>query len=260
MNDVDNREGALYDRPYRSGFKVLLAGTNPLRLEKIKAFLSKRYDTGILELTSQSDLQEIPKVDVFVLAGRSALSYLAQITAIVDRQVPILGYELRATADERVKARTFGVISFVNSSPEGAELFAAIENISSWVAGQAPQQEKDPNFKKELLEALKHLLEVQPAFNVEELGQHMKLSHSTLYRKVRETFGQSPNRLIAAYRSQRAAELLKANEFNITEVGYTCGFSSATYFARTFKQFYGMSPGQYRKNWSSAARFVRKIE
>lgn len=108
----------------------------------------------------------------------------------------------------------------------------AIENELSWVSKQGAEKEQDADFKKELLAALGYLFKEQPSFGIQDLSQNMKLSHATLYRKVREVYNLSPNRLIAAYRSQQTAILLARSELNITEIAYICGFSSTTYRTR----------------------------
>ena len=111
-------------------------------------------------------------------------------------------------------------------------MIIAIENELSLVSKQGAEKEQDADFKKELLAALGYLFKEQPSFGIQDLSQNMKLSHATLYRKVREVYNLSPNRLIAAYRSQQTAILLARSELNITEIAYICGFSSTTYRAR----------------------------
>lgn len=258
MNNVDNIEGAFHNRPYKSGFHILLAGADHSELERIKVLLPGICEARIWELATSGIAQQKVKHDVVVLVGAAALDCLIKVKPLVGPQIPIIGYELRA--DDRVKARAGGVLCLVNRSPEETELSIAIENVLSWGSGQGARQYQDADFKKELLAALNYLFKEQPSFGIQDLSQCMKLSHSTLYRKVREVYNLSPNRLIAAHRSHQAAVMLIESELNITEIAYTCGFSSATYLARTFKQFYGMTPGQFRKNNTASARFVRIIE
>ena len=45
-----------------------------------------------------------------------------------------------------------------------------------------------------------------------------------------------------------AAELLKANEMNISEVAYALGFSSPNYFSTAFKNKFGISPKEYKSS------------
>lgn len=261
MDSLNNKEVSADSQLSRAKCWILLIGSNQLVLEKVKEFLSKNYEADVLDLTFPDNLREILKYDVLVLVGRIALSYLAKAEFIVDCQIPIIGYELKTNTDERLRARLHGVISFVESSFEEVELVLAIETVIQLVNLRPLQREKGANFKKELLAAIKHLLEVQPSFNVEELCRYMKLSHSTLYRKVQETFEKSPSRLIAFCKLQQAGIMLaERDELNITEIAYACGFSSSTYLARQFKKVHGITPRQFRKAGLSYTQFVRVIE
>jgi AraC-like DNA-binding protein len=260
MNNVDNIEGIFYRRLNKPGLKILLAGTDRSQLGQVKAFLPGNYETRIWELAASDVAPQKGAYDVVVLVGSPALSYLTKVKSLAGWQTPIIGYEMEAGTNERVQARAGGIICLVNHSPEEMELTIAIENVISWGADHGGQKEQNVHFRKELVAALDHLFEEKPSFRIQDLSRCMKLSHSTLYRKVREIYKISPNRLIAAYRSQQAAMMLTEGKLSITEIAYTCGFSSATYFARTFKQFYGSTPGQFRKGSTISARFVRIIE
>jgi AraC-like DNA-binding protein len=48
-------------------------------------------------------------------------------------------------------------------------------------------------------------------------------------------------------RVRYAVEKLKHKNNSILEIATECGFSSATYFNRVFKNFFGCSPSVYRK-------------
>lgn len=46
---------------------------------------------------------------------------------------------------------------------------------------------------------------------------------------------------------EKALLLIKANKLSLTEVAYECGFFDQSHFIRTFRQFTGFLPAQYRK-------------
>ena len=77
------------------------------------------------------------------------------------------------------------------------------------------------------------------------LAGEMALSRSWLYRKVREEFGVSPNQLIQRIRLERAAQLLKEQAGNISEVAYAVGFNSLSYFNRCFRAHFDVAPSAY---------------
>lgn len=84
-----------------------------------------------------------------------------------------------------------------------------------------------------------------PELNVDELADHLKLSRSQLYRKIKSLTNYSPNELIRIVRLKYAKQLLNSKIKSISEVAYEAGFSSPSYFAKCFKDIYGKSPTEY---------------
>jgi len=48
-------------------------------------------------------------------------------------------------------------------------------------------------------------------------------------------------------RMQMAFELLKDPDQRFTEIAYRCGYSTQQYFCKVFKDYFGKSPGEMRK-------------
>jgi AraC-like DNA-binding protein len=102
----------------------------------------------------------------------------------------------------------------------------------------------DREFMKELKEAIeKNLGDMD--FGVDELAKSLYMSRTHLNRKVRALTGESTNRFIQSYRLKRAAQLLKDNIGNVTEVAFQVGFSSSNYFTRCFKEKFHQLPHNY---------------
>ena len=83
-------------------------------------------------------------------------------------------------------------------------------------------------------------------FSNEDLAAYLNMSESTMVRKIRKLLNTSPNSYIRSIRLSVAAEMLKdSHGNNITEICYTVGFSSVSYFAKCFKEQYGMTPTEW---------------
>lgn len=81
--------------------------------------------------------------------------------------------------------------------------------------------------------------------NVEKLADEFNLSRSQLYRKLKALTGITTNELLRKIRLERAKELIEENKtVTIGEISYIVGFSSASYFTKCFKEFYGVSPNE----------------
>lgn len=102
----------------------------------------------------------------------------------------------------------------------------------------------------EMLTKLEQLVEENLSneqFGVGELSKSIGISRSHLHRKLRATSGQSVSQFIREYRLRKALSLLKARRYTVAEVAYLVGFSSATYFSRSFTGLYGHPPSHADK-------------
>jgi AraC-like DNA-binding protein len=60
--------------------------------------------------------------------------------------------------------------------------------------------------------------------------------------------GTTPSAYILERRLARAAERLgAAHEASITEIAFELGFNDSAYFARAFRQRFGVSPREWRR-------------
>ena len=66
-----------------------------------------------------------------------------------------------------------------------------------------------------------------------------------LYRKLNALTGQSPSEFMRNLRLKRAASLISQRSGNISEIAYSVGFNNLSYFAKCFKELYGVPPSEY---------------
>lgn len=85
-----------------------------------------------------------------------------------------------------------------------------------------------------------------PKFSVEDLADKLGVSRVQLYRKVKAIIGINISDHINNVKLEKAAELLKANEMNISEIAYSLGFSTPNYFSTAFKNKFGISPKEFK--------------
>ncbi|WP_158522868.1 two-component regulator propeller domain-containing protein [Geofilum rhodophaeum] len=84
-----------------------------------------------------------------------------------------------------------------------------------------------------------------PDLSVDSIAQEVGFSSTHLYRKLKEITGRSTKEIVVNYRMQKAADMLRHQEGNITEVMYAVGFSSLASFSRSFKSKYGVTPSAW---------------
>ena len=89
-----------------------------------------------------------------------------------------------------------------------------------------------------------------PELDVSAIYETLGMSRTNFYRKVKTVTGLSPIELIKNIRLEAGAKLLKESDMNVSEIAQHIGFSSRSYFARSFKAAYGMSPTEYQETAS----------
>jgi signal transduction histidine kinase/DNA-binding response OmpR family regulator len=82
-------------------------------------------------------------------------------------------------------------------------------------------------------------------FSVEKFSMEAGMSVAQLYRKLNALTGYTPNDFIRHMRLQRAADLFQQKVGNVADVAYQVGFNNLSYFAKCFKEKFGMSPSQF---------------
>lgn len=68
-------------------------------------------------------------------------------------------------------------------------------------------------------------------------------------RMLKERKGMTLRQYIIAYRLKCAKRLLELSNKSAAEIAEECGFTDASYFAKTFKSAFGMTPKEYRNSF-----------
>lgn len=87
-----------------------------------------------------------------------------------------------------------------------------------------------------------------PDLSVEDISSELCMSRVQLYRKIKYLTGKSPVEIIRQMRLTKADRLLSEKTLNISEIAYRVGFSSASYFTRCYRDFFGHLPTEAHKN------------
>lgn len=84
--------------------------------------------------------------------------------------------------------------------------------------------------------------------DIEGLSRLACMSRTKFFSEFKQHLGCSPIAFQQQNRLKKAAVMLKNGE-KITTSCFALGFSNTSHFSRTFKQFYGFSPSQYKKRY-----------
>lgn len=73
------------------------------------------------------------------------------------------------------------------------------------------------------------------------------VSVGTCCEIFRKRLGQTPIDYLTRYRLEKGAEKLDNPDLSITEIAFSVGFASASYFSECFKRRLGLTPSDYRR-------------
>lgn len=86
------------------------------------------------------------------------------------------------------------------------------------------------------------------SMTADRIARSANISRSECFRCFRTIMGISPSEYLCQYRLSQAAHLLLSTDRPISDICFSCGFKSTSYFGKVFREKCGLSPGQYRKN------------
>ncbi|WP_114792507.1 response regulator [Niabella yanshanensis] len=84
-----------------------------------------------------------------------------------------------------------------------------------------------------------------PNIDIDDLAEHMFMSRTTFYRKIKSLSSLSPKELIDITRLKTAASLIAQNEFSLFQISKMVGYSSQSLFSRNFQKYFKVSPIEY---------------
>lgn len=138
--------------------------------------------------------------------------------------------------------------SEITTSAEVETLYRS-ENQNSFVQNISINalSEAEENLMNHLLDHVEQIWR-HSDIKIDDIGKHLGLSRSQLYRKMQEIAGISPNAFLKKYRIYNALQLLRLKTKNISEVAFECGFVSPSYFSKCFQDTFNITPSQFQNS------------
>jgi AraC-like DNA-binding protein len=202
------------------------------------------------------------KIDIIVseynLKGMSGIDFCNIVKRDAAFTVPVLLVSRYLSNSLRVSAMNAGVTMIVEEPYKVVYLEACVNSVLSRIDSHIDEQntidqgvespqltETDVNFIRNLDSVV--MANISEAdFDNDVLAQKMYTSKSTLTRRVKTILGTTPNEYIRHKRLLLASQMLTKPDCRINEVCYAVGFNTPSYFAKCFKQAYGLLPQEYR--------------
>ncbi|MGY3791865.1 helix-turn-helix domain-containing protein [uncultured Aquimarina sp.] len=104
--------------------------------------------------------------------------------------------------------------------------------------------------------AKKIINNVSKDYSLEQLSEESGLSQAKLQEGFKVLYTRTVTEYIRHVRLEVARDLIRSTDMNISEVVYSIGFSSRSYFSKIFKEKYNISPNDFK---NSVERPVEQI-
>ncbi len=191
---------------------------------------------GIQFLQKVRDDERVNHIPVILLTARNELETKLQgLRSGADDYIakPFSTEELRTRVDNLIEQRKLLAVKY-------RERFITAATPVSVASA-------DDKFIQKVVKSIEDHLG-DPLFSVEKLASEVNLSRAQLFRKLKALMSLSPNQLINDIRLQRAKELILSKADTLSQICYQVGFNEPSYFARRFRQKYGVTPSEYAEN------------
>ena len=210
----------------REKYRILTAENGRIALEIMQKEIP---DLLLLDLM-------MPEVDGFaVLEAMRAQDVLRTVPVVV------LTAQLLTTTD--MARLSQGVATVLNKG-----LFTIEETIAHIEKALTKDKLLGQETQRLVRQAMAYIHEqyMQPLTR-EDIARYVGVHHDYLTRCFSQETAVSPVTYLNRYRIIQAKKLLKESDLNMTEVAITVGFSSSSYFSRTFRRETGISPSAYKR-------------
>lgn len=260
-NEADNPDISASDKEY-----VLIADDNREFREYLASKLCGTYNTiCVSDGKAAWKVMQEENIDLLIsdisMPDMTGLELCQSIRKDIElSHIPIIIISARVSIESKIQAMEAGADIYIEKPFDLEYLRSSVKNIldkrrlmkNAFGSGLIKTDinmfglpKKDEEFFTRFDEIIRKNLGNND-FSNEMLAEQLNMSESTMLRKIRKLLNTSPNSYIKTVRLSVAAEMLKdSHGNNITEICYTVGFSSVSYFAKCFREQYGMTPTEW---------------
>lgn len=173
--------------------------------------------------------------------------------------IPVVMLTAKAGIEDKIEGLETGADDYLTKPFEPKELLARVKNLIEqrkklrelFVKSEStidPKKVTTTSLDEKFMEQVLTLLEEQHVdsnFGALQMQEALAMSKTQLHRKLKALTNEAPGELLRNFRLKRAAQLLSRKADTVTQIAYAVGFNNLSYFAKCFKELYGVSPSSY---------------
>lgn len=201
-----------------------------------------------------------------VMDGKELIKRLRANSAL--SHIPIVAMTTDTSNDERMDCIEAGADAVLVKPFNSSELLLVVKHFinqrntmrehfvntnSNQLNEEAPTQElskNDQEFINKLINVI-HAQMVKNDIDMEHIAAALSLSRKQLRTRVMAITGMTPIAYVLQVRLNYARRMISSDNSSLTTIASKCGFQNLSHFSKAFKQQFGVSPQQFRKNIDS---------
>jgi two-component system response regulator YesN len=179
---------------------------------------------------------------------------LAAELSIHYSRINVVFFTAHKEFDYAQRAIETGVKRYILKSTNYNELikaFTAIKQELDQNSGLFPHkagQEQGSNFNEKIIQTIKDYLEKEYRnVTLEDLAKLVHMNSDYLSKFFKKHTGMRFSEYLTQIRMAKAAQFLDQIDYKTYEISEMVGYSNSFNFTRAFKNYYGMTPRDYRK-------------
>lgn len=248
-------------------FKNLLIVEDNLDLQNfIKEIFINKYNIYLAENGEQAfDIASKNAIDLIIsdvsMPIMDGFELCAQIKkSLITSHIPFILLTAKTSTIHQEEGYLIGADAYITKPFNSKILELKVDNLLETRAALIRKFKKDVILEPKnltitspdeiFLEKAIHTVEkniTNQEFNASMLVDEMNMSRTVIYTKLKALTGQNLSTFIRIIRLKRAGMLLLQTPMNISEIAYEVGFNDLKYFRECFKDFYKITPSEYKK-------------
>ena len=215
----------------------------------------------------EKSIQHIPDLVITdlmmpVMGGMEFCRKLREHSAT--NHIPVIMLTAKADKESRLEGLEAAADDYIIKPFDSELLLARTKNLihqrtelrkrfqNEWILATDEKLSASPQYRmmREIMKVINEHLD-DPDFNLASMASRLNMSNRGLHRKIKAITGTTPHELVRITRLKRAASLFRGGERNVTQVMYQVGMRNPSHFASSFRNHFGVNPGDYRNQQES---------
>ncbi len=175
--------------------------------------------------------------------------------------IPIVMLTAKASIEDKLTGLQKGADAYLIKPFNKQELFIRLQKLielrlqlqkrysGAALFDPALRPEASPDIEDVFLVKLKDIIQAHlddSEFSIPQFCTEAGLSRTQMHRKLKALTDMSATHFIRSFRLQKAKELLRSTDLNVSEIAYDVGFRDPAYFSTSFLAEFGVSPSEMR--------------